>query len=245
MTQPKNLDTHPNPNLGVAALVGAAGLLMMAVLAPPAFGALDALVVPTDGTATVHNIAATMRSFRASIAALLIVALLDIVVAWAMWQLLRGINDGAATLVAWLRVAYTAGLVVALGHLLQAAQLVDAGATLALPPEWVAWQVSSLIAAFRSGFSVALAVFGLHLVGLGLLLTRSALVPRWLAVLVSVAGAGYMVDAFGAIVVSGYDLAVARFTFVGEALLIFWLAYRGIRALRSRSGSSTSIGVTP
>ena len=53
-----------------AALVAGFGLLLMAVLAPFAFlGVLQTLVVPADGAATVHNLAASAGLFRSSIAA--------------------------------------------------------------------------------------------------------------------------------------------------------------------------------
>lgn len=213
------------PTLGAAALLASAGLLLMVVLAPIALTTLDALTVPTDGL--VQNIAGSMGSFRGSIAAMLVVAFLDIAVAWAVWLLLRPISEGAATLVACLRLVYTAVLVVTVSHLLDAAQLVDGGTALA--PELLTAQVSLSIAAFRSQFAVGLSVFGLHLISLGLLLSRSTLVPRWLAALVVVAGAGYTVDSFGTILFADYTLGVARFTFVGEALLIFWFGYRGFR----------------
>ena len=37
----------------------------------------------------------------------------------------------------------------------------------------------------------------------------------------------------GSVLVSGYALEVARFSFVGEAVLIFWLLIEGVRLRRS------------
>lgn len=45
--------------------------------------------------------------------------------------------------------------------------------------------------------------------------------PRFLGALVVLAGAGYLADSFGTILVPYYSLTISIFTFAGEALLIF------------------------
>lgn len=40
---------------------------------------------------------------------------------------------------------------------------------------------------------------------------------------------GYLVDTFGKLLLPGYDLTIAQFTFVGEVLLLIWLLWKGIR----------------
>ncbi|MFI7062389.1 DUF4386 domain-containing protein [Kribbella sp. NPDC050124] len=72
--------------------------------------------------------------------------------------------------------------------------------------------------AFSELWLVGLGLFGVHLVLLGYLTVRTT---SWLAVLLTIAGLGYLADAFGAIF--GQDLAVATYTFVGEVVLAFWL----------------------
>jgi hypothetical protein len=100
--------------------------------------------------------------------------------------------------------------------------------------------VAAAAASFDTGWHLALGIFGLHLVGLGALLFRFT-APRLLAALVVLAGAGYLADSIGTIFVADYGLTVSTFTFVGEALLIFWLFWRAARGSRS---SATSV-VTP
>jgi hypothetical protein len=48
-----------------------------------------------------------------------------------------------------------------------------------------------------------------------------------------IAGAGYVVDALGTLLSSGYSLELSRFTFVGEVVFIFWLLIRGGRGERA------------
>ena len=100
----------------------------------------------------------------------------------------------------------------------------------------------SSVASFDNGWDISLAIFGVHLLGLGFLLFKSADFPGFLGVLVVVAGGGYLFDSFGTILVPDYALTIATFTFVGEALLIFWLFWRAIKGFPSESASSVATG---
>ncbi len=219
------------------ALVAAVGLLSMAILAPFAqFGVLASLIVPTDAAATTTNIAASFGLFGAAIAAFLVVAILDIAVAWGMYVVLRPVDKRVALMVAWLRVIYAVAFAYALLNLVGVAQLVNGASAASLQSDQVHAQVATSVTAFRNGWDLALAIFGLHLVGLGALLFRSADFPRFLGALVILAGAGYLADALGRILVPGYTLTISTFTFVGEALLIVWLFKLAIKGSRSADG---------
>ena len=218
------------------ALIAGIGLLVMAVLAPLArFGVLQNLIVPADAAATVTNITASEELFRVAIAALLVVTFLDILVAWALYVLLRPVNAALALLVGWLRLAAPAVFAVALANLLDVAQLVGGSDGAALQPAQLQAQVMASISSFDNGWDMSLAIFGLHLLGLGYLLFRSAHFPRFLGVLVAIAGGGYLADSFGTILIPDYALTIGAFTFVGEALLIFWLFWRAIKGFPSES----------
>jgi hypothetical protein len=221
------------------ALTAAIGLLLIALLAPFAlFGVLQNLVVPADAAATVNNIIASEGLFRSGIAAFLIVIMLDVVVAWALYVLLRPVNAALALLTAWLRLAFAAVFASALVNLLDVAQLLGSAEISTLQPEQLLAQIMSSIASFDNGWiAIASAIFGLHLLGLGVLLFRSAHFPRFLGVLVVVAGGGYLVDSFTRILVPDFAFTFSLFTFVGEALLIVWLFLRAIKGFPSESES--------
>ena len=98
------------------ALATAISLLLMAILAPFAqFGVLKTLIVPADAAATTSNIAASLGLFQAAIVAFLIVAILDVVVAWGFYLLLRPVNERVARVVGSLRVVYAAAFAFADG----------------------------------------------------------------------------------------------------------------------------------
>jgi hypothetical protein len=206
------------------ALAAAIALLLMAILAPFAqFGVLGQLIVPADPAATTANIAASVGLFSAAIGAFIIVAILDVVVAWAMYGLLRRVDQGLARFVGWSRAVYAVAFAIAIVSLVQAAQLVGGASTADLATAGLQSQVASQVASFNSRWDVGLVLFGFHLFGLGALLLRSVDFPRILSALVFVAGAGYLADALGRLFVPGYTLTISMFTFVGEALLIVWL----------------------
>ena len=220
------------------ALIAGLGLLVMAVLAPFALlSVLPNLIVPADAAATVNNFIASEGLFRIAIAAVLIVIMLDVVVAWALYVLLRPVSRTLAVLVGWLRLAYTAMFAVALANLLDVAQLVGGPDGAALQPAQLQAQVMASIASFDNGWDMSLAIFGLHLLGLGYLLFRSADFPRFLGVLVVIAGGGYLADSFARILLPDFAFTFSVFTFVGEALLIVGLFYRAIKGFAPESES--------
>lgn len=221
------------------ALIAGVGLLIMAVLAPLAnFGVLENLVVPGDAAATVGNIAADEGLFRLAIAALLVVTFLDIIVAWALYVLFKPVNESLAVLVGWVRLAAPAVFAMALANLVVVANLVGTAASSTLQSEQFGMQVMASIASFDTGWKdMSLAIFGLHLLILGYLLFRSVDFPRFLGVLVVVAGAGYLADSFTRILLPDLGFVFSLFTFVGEALLIVWLLARAIKGFPSEADS--------
>jgi hypothetical protein len=222
------------------AYVAAFGLLAMAVLAPIAqFGILATLIVPTDATATATNIAGSLGLFAAAIALFFAVAILDVVVALALYVLLGPVNRTLARAVAALRVIYAAVFGLALMNLWNVVQLLRSSAT---PSIETTTQVTSSITSFNNVWDIGLAIFAFHLMGLGALLVRAPSFGRVIGGLVVIAGIGYAVDSLGRLLIADYSLTLSMVTFVGEALLIVWLfrlAIRGSRTNRSPAGQVT------
>lgn len=215
----------------VVALAAGLGLLLMAILAPLAhFGVLGSLIVPADPAATVSNLTESNGLLRVAVAALLFVTFLDLLVAWALYLMLRPVNPALAMLVGWLRLAAAAAFLPALANLLDVAQLLGGPDRPTIPADLLTTTVVTSIASFNNGWDVMLAVFGLHLVGVGYLVFRSVQFPRVLGLLVVVAGVGYLADTFTRILVPDFTFTFSLFTFVGEALLIvafLWRAAKG------------------
>ncbi len=231
---------NPLPVAGIsprtAALVAGLGLLAMAVLAAFAnFYILPTLVVPGDAAGTAANIEASAGLFRVAITCFLIVAILDIVVAWALYLVLKPANGSVALLSAWFRVVYAAIFAVAVNNLFGVLHLLTgAGYLGAFGADQVQAQVMLDLSAFRSGWDIALVFFSLHLFLLGYLVFVSGYMPKWLGILVVVSALGYLIDAFGAFLLPSYGLSIASVTFVGELVLMVWLLWKGVRGIDIR-----------
>jgi Domain of unknown function (DUF4386) len=220
-----------------AAIVAGLGLLLMAILAPFAnFYALGNLVVANDAKATANNIMGSSELFRMGIACFLIVAVLDVIVAWALHVLLEPVNKSLSLLAAWFRVVYAAVFSIALMPLVNVVQLLSGAEYLkGLETNQSHAQLMLSLNAFHNGWDLGLVIFGCHLLVLGYVFFKSVLVPQWLAVLVSIAGVGYLADSFGKFLIPNYNIMVATFTFVGEFLLIFWLLWKGFKGFEEKS----------
>jgi hypothetical protein len=201
------------------ALVAGAGLLAMAVLGGAAnLGVIEPLVAEGDAALTASQVLESEGLFRAATAAMFVMALLDVLVAWGLLTFFRAVDEPVSALAAWLRVAYAAGLVAAIGHLTAVPRLAAGGR---------ADEALAQASAFDDLWMTALGVFGVHLLVLAYLAWVAPDVPRWLGVLLAVAGAGYVADTAGTMLVPGYSVSVTAVTFAGEVLLMVWLLVRG------------------
>jgi hypothetical protein len=107
------MNAHPTPHhhegisLGQAALIAGLGLLIMTIAAPFAeFFVYSKLVAAGDIETTSGNIRAQGGLYLAGIFAYLLVFIMDVVVAWALYVLLIPVNRSLSLLTAWFRLVY-------------------------------------------------------------------------------------------------------------------------------------------
>ena len=213
------------------AILGGLSLLLMAILAPLIeFGIFQRLIVADNSATTAANLVRDAGVFRLGIAGFLFIAILDIVIAWALYVVFKPAGESLALLAGWLRVAYSAVLAMAVAALPVALWvLTNPEYSGAFETAQIHTQASTWLRAFRLGWDLGLAIFGVHLAVLGWLITRSGYAPRWLGVLLIVAGLSYFIDSMGKAAIPNYTLTLATYTFIGEVILIFWLLWRGIK----------------
>jgi hypothetical protein len=226
-------------SIRTASLIAGVGLLVMSALA--GFGyrvAIAGLVTQGDAARTAKDIMGSEGLFRFGILSLFVVVGLDVVVAWALRHVFSSVDKGISTLAAWLRIAYAGVFAVAISRLVGVFGLLNnhndrAGfgtthlRTLAL----------QRINAFTDIWDAGLVLFGLHLVVIAYLAYRSGYVPKPLAVLIAIAGIGYLFDSFAALLSRGASPDVSSVTFIGEFLLALWLVIWGRRITVSASGT--------
>ena len=169
MNTNKSTTQFTNVSLRTAAIVAGLALLIMAILAPIAqFGVLQKLVIPENAKATVESIMASAALFRTGIFIFLVVAILDVVVAWGLYTLLKPANKRLSLLAAWFRVVYAVIFAVALTNLLNVLQLLNGVDSLkAIELDQLYAQGMLSLSAFQSTWDIGLVIFGLHLLIIG------------------------------------------------------------------------------
>lgn len=215
-----------NRSLRKASLTAGAGLLLMSAVAGVGYQvAVKGLVTQGSAAKTATKIMAHQDLFRFGILSLFLVAALDIIVALALYRVFSPVSERISKLAASLRVVYGGIFAVATSQLISALHLLDSAHGIGLGAAQVDTEALQRINSFTDIWDCGLILFGLHLLLIAYLTHRSSYVPRPLALLLAIAGVGYLVDSFAK--AAGSSLAVSTFTFIGEILLALWLVTRG------------------
>jgi hypothetical protein len=181
----------------------------------------------------IFNIIASKGQFSVIICSFLIIAILDLVVAWALYVLFKPVNKSISLLASWFRLIYAGILGAALINLFIVSQLLSGASYLtAFDQNQLNTLAMLFFNTFTYGWNIALVFFGFHLLILGYLVFNSGYFPKFLGILVSIASSGYIIDSFGKFLSPNYSISIAKYTFVGEALLIFWLLWRGVKGFK-------------
>jgi hypothetical protein len=186
------------------------------------------LVIPGNIAETVANIGSHHGLFLTALFFYLINFIEDIVIAWGLYILLAPVNRALALLAAWFRLIYAAIAIVGLFNLAIVYRMVAT-------PEYLATfgarefqaQVNLLLHSFRYVYSLALLIFGMHLLLLGYLIIRSRYIPWWLGILLVINGAGWVINSLQPYLYPDADLGFIFITFLPEIVLMLWLLIRG------------------
>ena len=148
-----------------AAIVAGLGLLIMTLFAIFAnFFVLESLIVPGSAAETANNILVNEGLFRIGICSLIVVAILDVVVAWALYEFLKPINKSLSLLTAWFRLVYAAILGISLHNLFSVLLLLgDADYLKVFETDQLHAQAMLSLSAFSDGWDIGAVFFGLHL----------------------------------------------------------------------------------
>ncbi len=227
----------------IYARVAGFALLLMAILAMFAnFFVIEGLIIPGDAATTANNIMANDLLFRSGVISFIIVLILDVLVAWALYIFLKPANENLALLAAWLRLIYTVIFGIAIYHLLSVLELLSGAEYLTVfETAQLHAQVMLSINAFRNVWLIGLVFFGLHLFVIGYLIFKSGFMPRILGVLLMIACFGYLIDSFAHFLLSNYTdyeaiflIIVAVPGVIGELSLAFWLLFKGGKVQRTQ-----------
>lgn len=191
------------------------------------------VIVHGNATATAANLLASETLFRLGIAAALIGQAAFILVALALYELLKGVSRRHAYLmVILIVVSIPIAFVNELNSI--AALLLARGADFLSVLEKP--QRDALAMLFLKlhgqGFVVAEMFWGLWLFPLGLLVYRSRFLPRFLGVWLVLAGVAWVMLSLTGVLLPQYQDSVNRYSqpaVIGEIVFMFWLLIIGAR----------------
>ncbi len=187
-------------------------------------------LVAADPAGTVKNLTVHPHLFSAAVLSYVVSAIGDVVMAWALYALLRPINGALAMLGSLLQLVYAAAWLAAISNLGLIYRLVAV-------PDYsrhtsvaeLPLQVAELLGAYRSGWGLSLILFGLHLVVTGWLIARSSYLPRWLGWLLFMDGWAWVVDSVSIYLFPDTNLQFLKAIFAAELIFMVWLLGWGRR----------------
>ncbi|MHC4791131.1 MAG: DUF4386 domain-containing protein [Planctomycetota bacterium] len=199
------------------------------------------LIVPGDAATTANNIMASEWLFRIGIASDLVMLLFDVVVALALYVVLKPVNKSLALLAAFFRLVHAAIYGLNLLNLFFVLQFLSGADYLTV---FETEQLHALILLFLNGHSIGyligLVFFGVHCLVLGYLILKSGYIPRILGVLLVFASLGYLTDSFANFLLPNYEayetiflLVVFVPAFIAELSLCLWLLLKGVNVQRT------------
>jgi len=219
--------SHAGITLRQAALIAGAAYLLNPV-SYAEFSVYPKLVAANNAAQTMQNISAHLDLFAAGILCYIISFIGDVILAWALYALLAPVNRALSLLAAWCQLVYAAGALCSVFSLLNVYNLLVNPYYLTLfglgPLQAQVWfQLHS----FHSEWSVALIVFGIHLVLLGYLVFRSGYIPWIFGIALFIAGLGWMIGGLGPYILPNINFDFTTIMAIGEVVFTFWLWIRG------------------
>jgi hypothetical protein len=212
----------------VRARVAGALYLMANIFAPFTLLYLPSLfIVRGDAAATASNIMASESLFRLGIVGNLFTFIANILLALALYQLLKVVNKNMASLMV---ILFLVGVPIAMLNevsplavlrLLSGADYLKVYATDQL--QALAYLLMGL---HDQGLLIAHIFFGLWLLPMGYLVFKSGFLPKFVGVLLVIAGLGYVVQSFAAFL--SYNINIILFTGLGELIFLLWLLIKGV-----------------
>ncbi|HSE40635.1 MAG TPA: DUF4386 domain-containing protein [Acidobacteriota bacterium] len=221
-------DRNQGITLAQAAMIAGYSLLLMMILSSVAeIYIYPTLVVPDQIEQTIANLLANNSLFVAGILCYVITFIGDVVVAWALYILLRPVNPSVSLLAGWFRLVHA---VIALAALIDFATVQR---VLSTPNHQIVFgsdrlhpELMLLIHSFRYGWGISLVFFGIHLGLLGYLVYKSSYIPKFIGIVLFIAGVCYVIYNLSPYLFPGIRLDYLLITFLGELIFIVWLVIR-------------------
>ncbi len=217
----------------VAAIAGSGYLAIIILGIFAEFFVRSRLLVAGDATATANNILASEWLFRIGIASDLIMLSFDVLVAWALYVLLKQVNQSLAMLALLFRLIHAAIYGATLLLLFIVLLLLSGADYLAvIETDKLHALVLLFLNGHSFGYDLGLLFFGLHCFVLGYLIFISGYIPKILGLLLISASLAYLTGSFTRFLFPDYVDTISPIyvvSLIAELSLCIWLLFKAIK----------------
>src|SRR5215831_6020366 len=188
------------------------------------------LIVATDAAATVQNLNSSELLFRLGFAGYLLEACCDVTLALVFYVLLKPVDKYVSLLAAFLGLMGTATFAAAELFYFAPTLLLRGGSYLkSFSPDQLNTLAVLSLKLFGLGAVIFTVFYGLGWVLRGYLMFQSGYFPKFLGVLMSVAGLAFIVSNFMVVLAPRYQASwLPVFMLPGALLLAVWLLLKGV-----------------
>jgi Domain of unknown function (DUF4386) len=223
------------------------GALYLAIIVLGAFAegiVANKLVVAGDAATTAANILASPGLWRLSVAGDLIVVLCAVPLLWIEYLLLRPVSKQLVLLaVLFNLVSLAVEAISKLFLLLVMPTLGSADYLKAFDPHQLQILANLALSSHDVAFNIALIFFGFTCIVNGYLIFRSGYLPRFVGILMQIAGLSYLTACFAALFAPAFaDLitpAILLPPLIGELSFCLWLLVKGVNIAKWKERVST------
>jgi Domain of unknown function (DUF4386) len=229
------LNTIDNSQRAAAKIAGWSYLLSFGIVVFANYALLGPLIIPRDAAETARNVLAHQTQLRIALTCFLTYSVAAVVLAAALYVILKPINHYLALLGVLFRLAF------AMSWLLSAINLLGALRLLGSTPYLQVFQADRLqvlarltIAASFDDYYVGLPFFGLAATVCAYLWIKSNYIPRGLAIYGFVASAWCVLSAYLFLIFPDFNKIINDYLFdtpmaLFELALSFWLLFKGLK----------------
>jgi len=227
-----NMDVETSPQR----YARAGGALYLAIIALGAFAegyVTNQLLVAGDAARTAHNIMGSPLLWWLGVAADMLVVILAVPLLWIEYLLLRPVSRQWVLLAVLFNLVSLAVEAISKLFLLAVVPTLGSpGSLQAFSPEQLQMLANLALKSHDVAFNIALIFFGFTCIVNGGLIFRSGYLPRFVGILMQIAGGSYLIACFSALFAPALaELIIPTILvlpLIGESSMCLWLLVKGV-----------------